>query len=377
MKKIVMVRSNGIDPDSRVEKEANSLVKAGYEVSVLAWDRTRNYKIKIDNKKLADSCVKRISFGSKAGFGAGYKSLGAYLIFQFRMNGWLIKNRKQYDYVHLCDLDTAIISSYVCKILKKEFVFDIFDYLSTDAESVFEKLLEFFENHSINMADAVIICTEKRKQQIRKASPQKLAVIHNSPDYITLEPKRNQHDSKIRIVYVGILQPYRFIEELLQIVARNNDMELHIGGFGILEDMIKGMSMKHDNILYYGKLDYKDTLNLENKCDIITALYDPAIGNHKYAAPNKFYEALMLGKPLIMIKGSGMSEIVAANDIGVVVEPNEVSIENGLKELISARGKWKKIALTEKKLYAAKYSWEIMEKRLLGLYKELENKEYD
>ena len=34
----------------------------------------------------------------------------------------------------------------------------------------------------------------------------------------------------------------------------------------------------------------------------MTAIYDPNISNHYYAAPNKFYEALMLGKPLIMVK---------------------------------------------------------------------------
>ena len=52
----------------------------------------------------------------------------------------------------------------------------------------------------------------------------------------------------------------------------------------------------------YGKLQYSQTLALESQCDIRVATYDPSIRNHKYSAPNKFYESLMLGKPIIMAK---------------------------------------------------------------------------
>lgn len=61
-RKIVIVRSNPVDPDSRVEKEANSLVKAGYDVSLLVWDRDNN-GIQIDEKCLSDTVVKRIRLG--------------------------------------------------------------------------------------------------------------------------------------------------------------------------------------------------------------------------------------------------------------------------------------------------------------------------
>lgn len=61
-RKIVIVRSNPVDPDSRVEKEANSLVKAGYDVSLLVWDRDNN-GIQRDEKCLSDTVVKRIRLG--------------------------------------------------------------------------------------------------------------------------------------------------------------------------------------------------------------------------------------------------------------------------------------------------------------------------
>ena len=38
-KSVCIIRSNPVKPDSRVEKEAWSLMNAGYDVHILAWDR--------------------------------------------------------------------------------------------------------------------------------------------------------------------------------------------------------------------------------------------------------------------------------------------------------------------------------------------------
>ena len=37
--RVVMLRSNPVNPDSRVEKEVLALSKAGFDVQILAWDR--------------------------------------------------------------------------------------------------------------------------------------------------------------------------------------------------------------------------------------------------------------------------------------------------------------------------------------------------
>lgn len=54
-------------------------------------------------------------------------------------------------------------------------------------------------------------------------------------------------------------------------------------------------------IFFYGKILYYETLKLESSCDIMADLYDPSNPDNYYAALNKFYEALMLGKPLILV----------------------------------------------------------------------------
>lgn len=372
-RKIVIVRSNPVDPDSRVEKEANSLVKAGYDVSLLVWDRDNN-GIHIDEKGLSDTVVKRIRLGSKATYGEGFKNIRAFLIFQYRIFRWILSNHRDIDYVHACNFDTAFTSAIACKLLRKPYVFDIFDYIGTNPKNILERIINFLEHWIINNAQGTIICTEQRREQIKGSAPKFLEIIHNSPDNIHFgDLKIAGETDKVKIVYVGILQDFRMILDLAEIVKESKQLELHIGGFGKLEPQIESLTEASKNIFFYGKLSYADTLALEKQADIMTALYDPSIGNHYYAAPNKFYEALFLGKPLIMVRDTGMSQIIEQFKFGILIDYNKGDLERGIYELIRERESWDVISEKMKSMYNNRYSWKRMEKRLLLFYSRLGN----
>jgi len=373
--RIVFIRSNPVDPDSRVEKEVNSLLKIGHSIEVIGWDRSNKYKKKDEILELHNGSVAIHRFGIPAIFGGGFKkNLIPLIKFQLNIFSWLIKNRKKYDAIHACDFDTAF-SSFICaKLLKKKLIYDIFDYYvdSFHVPKVLKRVVEKIDHLIINKSDAVIICSEKRKEQIKGSHPKKLYIIHNSPpdlsDKINI---KHLNKEKVKIVYVGILSEGRFLKEIADIIKDKSEYEFHIGGFGKLENYFKDLSKKYDNIYFYGKLPYKETLELEKSCDIMTAIYDPYIPNHKYAAPNKFYEALMLGKPIIMIKNTGMDDIVSKYKIGEVIEYNKVSLLKAFEKLKRQREKWKDIAIIMKDIYNKNYSWPIMEIELYSLYKNL------
>lgn len=373
--KIVFLRSNPVDPDSRVEKEVNSLLKEGYEIEIVAWDRNAKYDIRESQLQLKFGKVRIYRFGILATFGGGIKkNLSPLILFQAKLYKWLYKNKNKYDVIHACDFDTAYTASRVAKKFDKKLVYDIFDYY-VDAFRVPKLLKPFIEkiDHKvISLADATIICTEKRKNQIKGSKPKRLSVIHNTPAVLDSNVNRlNLNKSKIKIVYVGILASGRFIEEIANIVKDNPSYEFHIGGFGELESYFKEMSKKYDNIIFYGKLSYNKTLELENSCDIMTAIYNPLVPNHYYAAPNKFYESLMLGKPVIMAKNTGMDYVVTQYNIGEVIEYNIESLKSSIEDLVKRKSEWELISRKMKKLYNQEYSWRDMEKRLINLYKEI------
>lgn len=361
-------------PDSRVEKEAYTLVSLGYNVIILAWDRRDDYKEKKDEIIVVGRTIPIFRLGYKATYGEGFRNIVPYLNFQISMCGWLIKNRRKYDAIHACDFDTAFFSYVINKFLKKKFVFDIFDFICGDPKNLFQKIVKGLQLHIINHATGTIICTEERLNQIKGSRPRELAVIHNSP-FIELSAKkkvkRQSASMKKSVVYVGILQEHRLLKEISQFFVNNSDIELHIGGFGKFEEYFNDLAKECDNILYYGKLKYDETISLETDCDIILAIYDPAIENHLFAAPNKFYEGLMLGKPLIMVRGTGMSDVVAKNDIGELIDYSQADFEKGLYKLIDRYDEWSGIKIRSETLYHRDYAWSIMKKRLYKFYKKI------
>ena len=174
--------------------------------------------------------------------------------------------------------------------------------------------------------------------------------------------------NKYKIVYVGNLVKDRCISELLDVAISLPDVEFHIGGIGDLKSEVQKAANSYSNVYYYGQLPYSDVLSLENECDIILALYDPRIPNHKYAAPNKFYEALGIGKPIIMFHNTGVDEVIDRYQIGKTVDGNKDCIRAGLLEIISRNDRWLSWKAISQEVFKNDYCWEIMENRLLELY---------
>lgn len=373
----VIIRSNPVAPDPRVEKTANSLKKHGHDVHVLAWDRSSRYSEKNTILHLTDFDVSITRFGIPGIFGGGIKkNLFSLLKFQRKIFYWLFKKRNFYDAIHAYDFDTGYTALMCAKLFNKKLVYDIADYYIDSHYLRGTKLGSFLqkaENNLINRSDAVIICTEKRKQQIAGTQPRNLTVIHNSPSVIaksgesTIKAFKGRPD-RLKIVYVGMLAEGRFIREIAEIVMKRNDLEFHVGGFGKLEDYFKVLSESYDNIYYYGRIPYNETLELENKCDVIAGIYDPKIPNHYYAAPNKFYEALMQGKPIIMARNTGMDDVVEKNGIGVVIDFEKSSLEKAINHLINRKAEWPIISEIAGNIYKTEYSWNIMENRIVKLY---------
>ena len=298
------------------------------------------------------------------------------MTFQKHLKDWLTKHRNDFDIIHAFDFDTGFVAKAVAKKYKKQFVYHILDFYAdshTSGGRTIRNMVKKCERSVINYADATILCTEKRKEQIDGSTPKKLVVIHNTPHMIVDNNLIKENLSGvIKIVYVGIFGDGRMIPELLQVVKENPRFELHIGGFGGLEGLIRDYAETSNNIFYYGKMAYKDVIELESNCDVMTAIYDPKVKNHQYAAPNKFYESLMLGKPIIMVKNTGWDDVIEANRIGCLIEYDKQGPEKGLQE-IEALVKDRELKERSQHLYSDKYSWDLMKERIVSLYNSLED----
>lgn len=349
--RIAYLRSTSIINDSRATKEINSYIARNYNVLVYGWNRQK--------LEIPKELTNYILYNRQAKYGSGIKNIFKLISFQFWLYKKLKEDRNNYDIIHACDFDTAYVGYKIAKKYNKKFIYDIYDYyVDCHNLSFMKEIIEKKDIKIINNANAVILCTEQRKKQIRKANPKKVFVIHNTPDIEQKENNNMFNPKKIKLCYVGILQDDRLIKEVCDEIIKHENIELHIGGFGKYENYIDDLSKKYKNIYFYGQMKYKDVLELENKCDILFATYNPSVPNHRYSAPNKVYEAMCLGKPIIVCKNTGVDELVDKEKIGYSINYNSKEFVDTINKI--TQNDYKKMSEKTYKLYKEKYKWDRM-----------------
>ena len=364
MNTIAYIRATGIYSDSRATKEITDLANSGKRVIVLGWDR---------DGKGTDECS-RIFTNSNISFrmydvraieGIGIKNI-------HKLLGWMHWIKKQLSHIqgvkaiHACDLDSGWPAYSYCKKKNIPLIYDIYDYYidSHSIPKVVIDLVERLEIKAINYASATIICTEERREQIRRAKPQRVVVIHNSPDIKNTIVNNSEYDFS----YCGGLSNARLVGPILDSYASNRDIWFCLAGYGENQNKAIDLDEKYERFTYKGTVSYNEVIDIESKAKCLSAIYDPAYRNHRLCAPNKFYEAIALGKPIIVCKGTGIDRIVKKYNIGIVINYDAAEFYNALRTLINSPEMCKEMGENGRKLYEKEYRWEYMRARLLDVY---------
>jgi glycosyltransferase involved in cell wall biosynthesis len=300
--------------------------------------------------------------------------------YQFLVIIWLIRNKDKFDVIHSFDLDSGLPVFFVSKVIHKKYIYHIADYYVDSRDGIpyiLKFVLKRLEYKVIANAETTIVCTDERIEQIKGSKPKKVVVIHNAPSIkVNNSGKKSStdyiSDKKITFAYVGGLTKKRFIKSIIDIFKHHHEFNLELAGMGELSNYAKQASEKYENINYYGMVNYEEALNLYSKCDIMFAIYDPAVPNHRYSAPNKVYEAMMLGKPIIVARNTSVDKIVEKEDIGFVIDYTKEDFEDILFTISDDKSILKKYGQNALEVYN-KYSWEEMKRRLIDIYDDISN----
>lgn len=348
--KIILFRSNNIF-DSRVNKYHNYYERAGLDYVIVGWDRGGkgwlkehydffHYQAEVD-----------------AGGLKGMRNHFKWMVFVYRY----LKKHRDVTTIHACDLNVAFPAALFKALHKKDvtLIFDACDWFSSNyANNKFLKgLFGFMEKFAYKRSDKLIICEPEREKQIQFKLREKPLVMPNIPDISTdmITPVQEKYvfqNGNPTLAYLGGFSDDRFLLEMLTL-AETEPFNLLIAGYGNKDVIAKCESLKDkDNVRYFGRIPMEEGLNMENASDIIYAMYCKVNQNNIFAAPNKFYEALLLGKPLITTKGTIVEPKVVNNGIGWAVEEDieelRQLLRNLKKEDIQEKGK-KSSELWEKK----------------------------
>lgn len=370
MKTIMYVRANGIYSDSRATKEITSLLKNGYRVLIVGWDREGNSEERC--LQVFGQYIERIEFfmyEHTVKDHVGFKNIGKLYKWLKHVDGVFIQNKNTINAVHACNLDTILFCYKKCKKYGIKIIYDIFDYYVDGHASIpyyLKPIVEKLEIDIINSADVTIICTEERREQIAKATPKKLIVIHNTPEVELLK-----NDIIYDYFYCGTFCFQRLIGEIFDNYENNSDLNIGFAGYGLYKDQAIELDNEFNNFSYLGQIMYKDCLINESKSVCLSAIYEPTIRNHRLCAPNKFYESLALGKPVIVCRGTGIDKIVEQNNIGIVINYDVREFYDAVRYLKDNPELCLEMGIKARKLYDSVFSWKLMEEVLLNSYLEV------
>jgi glycosyltransferase involved in cell wall biosynthesis len=373
MAKVLICRSNPIAPDPRVEKEARSLSTAGYAVQILGWDRTGRLP---EQEDLGWGEINRQPI--RAGFARGVLNFLPLVRWQLHLLVWLVAHRREYDILHACDFDTVLPALLCKKFFHKKVIYDIFDFYADHLRATpafIKRLIRLVDLWAIGQVDALILVDEQRVRQIAGAHLKRLAILYNTPEDVSPElASQTTGETSIHLAYVGLLQFERGLLDILEVLRRHPEWQMDLAGFGGDEQQVLQASKDLPNVFWHGRVPYDKALLLSSQANVLVALYDPHIENHRYASPNKIFEAMLLAKPVIVARDTNMDRIVEQAGCGIVIDYGDVAaLEAALMRLGQDPLLRQRLGQSGRQAYERSYSWRVMEGRLLELYSDLQS----
>ena len=376
--RVLMLLSNSFDPDPRVYNEARSLVKHGYQVSILAWDRDR----KCPEREVMDGIgVERISLSSRHG-------RGFFQMFVMPVLYWLmIKKalRLGFDIVHAHDFDTLPAGFLLSRIRNKPLIYDSHeDYAGMLHGSVplwLERFIRWTESRLVRRVDALFTVGETLRQEFElRGCPRaqtlgnwKLIEDFRLPEPIRAEVRAALHvpEDSLLVSYISNLGKERHIEELLEAVSRRPKIYLVVGGKGPVVATVQEYAQRCSNIRYLGFVPPSDIPRYTSACDMVYYGYDPGSPNARFSAPNKLFEGLAAGRPLLTAKFGEIGRIVSDHGCGVIL--SNYSVEEILRGLdfCSDPERLKELKDAAARAGENQYNWHKAEHVLLSVYNEL------
>lgn len=121
-----------------------------------------------------------------------------------------------------------------------------------------------------------------------------------------------------------------------------------------------------------GSIGHEEVLRITAEADLLSVFRSHRVLASKYICGSKLLEAMMCGRPILVNKGTSTANKVLEENCGLVVDVNNIEeIKEAIIKLRDDPELCEELGANGRKAYEEQYGWEIMEQRLLTLYREL------
>jgi glycosyltransferase involved in cell wall biosynthesis len=226
---------------------------------------------------------------------------------------------------------------------------------------------------TVNQAYADVL-----EERLRVRPP--LIVMNCSYRYTPREPRERRFHDRLGlapdrpvVLYHGGLFPHRGIEELIEAMAAVAGADLVLMGYGALEAELPARiaaSGAADRVHVLRAVPPEELHDWVAAADLVAMPIQPSTLNHRLTTPNKLFEAMAAGVPVVASDLPGMATIVRETGCGLLCDPTDPgSIADAIRRILDAPP-------DERAAYGARgreaahdrYNWEAQAEILLAEY---------
>ncbi len=295
--------------------------------------------------------------------------------------------------VHAHDLNTLPLGNKIAKRYNSKLVYDSHElYIHRNkpykTPKWYTKWQFKAEQRLIRKCDAVITVSQSIVDYLEKTY--KISAPHlimNAPfkqkkdelsDSNNLKKILNISDEKQLLIYSGGISFNRGLDKLIQALALIPNCHMVFLGRGNekFKEYLSAIATEsgvNDRFHFYGPVGSHEVTSYIQSADLGIAPIENVCLSYYYCAPNKVFEYIQGGIPVVSSDFPDMKSVVLDNDIGAVFDPDShTEIAKVINEVINNRNKMTKFKENVKKLTDT-YKWENEEKKLLALYNQITN----
>jgi glycosyltransferase involved in cell wall biosynthesis len=316
--RVEILLAKAYDPDPRVERTAQALIAAGYDVRVLAWDRHGQRPLEEVHNGVP---IRRIRVRSRPSRGWTQ----AFFLLLVALRSLPLTRARHPQVIHAVNLPMLFVALAITPFLgsrRPAIVYDAFEIHALMGVHRYQPwlvlLIALIERYLPRFADMVITPGEDRRRYFADRGIASVAI----PNWIeppTNLPGRDEARRELRIeperfvlLYTGGIIGSRDLQALVDHARRHPDDLVLIAGRGDAEPELAAASAGLPNVRLLGWI--------ANPASLIAAadvLYYALKTNHPYAAhaaPNNLYQAIAYAIPLLH-REQGEIEIVASQHL--------------------------------------------------------------
>ncbi len=380
---VVQLRSAQYELDPRVIRIASTIVKHGWKSVLVFWGRGKSRSV----GKWGEF---REVFSTPPALATPSFLVMPFLLvlFYLRCIPTLIRLRPAICIAHQLDvLPVALFQRRLQPTTKV--VFDNEDIyslmISKGTPRVIDSIIRALERQLASRADLCLFPNTVMKDYLDLSDGPEAAVIPNIPEIefvpnrIARRKDRVSDDQTFTIVYFGLITRYRGLENLIKAIGKVTSQGTRvscsfIGDGPLVTNLIALASVMGvtERVHFLGRVSRERIPEIVSSFDSSAILNSSQDMMNRIGNPNKLYECMVLGVPVIASNFGEIGRIVKSADCGVLVNPDDVEcVANGITELSKNPALRSRFSKNGKEASKNMYSWEKTEKMLVEVLSRL------